>query len=136
MNLDKVYEAGFNCGYPDEKVKANFGRRGKKFLADACRLAGVSPMPKYPSFNPGGMAGMGDVYCYIAHPDETKNRRLEIFIGEMGAFYRTNDLRGGSKFGPNIWIDGPYNHNHTILKMFTEEYMVEVIRKFLDGRLP
>lgn len=136
MNLAKVYE-GVNVGglasYPDLQVKSNFGRRGKKFMKDACKLAGISPMQKYPSYNPGGIAVLGDVYCNIAHP--TKERRLEIILSEGGPFYRTNSLKGGSDYGPNIWIGGFYNRDIRKLKGFTEDSMANIIREFISGSI-
>lgn len=137
MDLAKVYEGtsvGSLGGYPEPEVKSNFSRRGKKFLKDSCKLAGVDPMKGYPSYNPGGIAVLGDVYCYIAHP--SKDRRLEIILGESGPLYRTNNLAGGSYYGPNIWIGGYIKSGPKVLAEVDEKAMAEVIRKFLDGRLP
>ena len=129
MNFAQVYQGvviGSFGGYPEDKFKNAFGKRGVRFCKAAASLAGATINQKYPYHNKGGVAVLGEVYCNIANPKT--DRVLEICLSESGPFYRIN---GKSGYGPNIWIDG-YGSGRR-LKEFTVESMAGVIRKFLDG---
>ncbi len=130
MNLAQVYQGvaiGNFGGFPEDSFKNAFGRRGVKFCKEAAKVANAAIAKRYPFYNKGGIAVLGEVYCNIAKPDS--DWILEICLSESGPYYRTNNGKGG--YSPNIWIGG-YGIGRD-LKDFTTESLAGVIRKFLDG---
>lgn len=127
MNLFEMYKGMPLSTYPDYEFKQRYGRKGVKFIKEACKLAGVTSIKKYPYHNKGGGAVMGEVYGKIQHP--TKNRVLEICLCEMAPYYRTN---GEGGYGTNIFPCG-MGINTEKLEKFTEVELSEIIKKFIEG---
>jgi len=129
MNLQALYANGRVTPMPgggyDTRNKELFGKRAISFLRRACKLAGVKPDKKYPYFNRGGNAVLGDVYLNITLPDNSS--RLEFIFGDKlfgtGALYRTNSGRYWNCYGRNIWLR----------EETTEEDIAKIIRNFLAG---
>jgi hypothetical protein len=110
-------------GY-DTTQKERFGRRVVLFLRRACKLANIQPDKRYPYFNRGGPAVLGEVYLTITKSDQSS--RIEFIFGEKmgfetGALYRTKCGKFWNHFGPNIWLK----------EDTTEEDIAKIIRTFM-----
>jgi hypothetical protein len=130
MNLKRLYRNAkvslITGGGYDTRQKEIFGRKVIQFLRKACKLAGVTPDKRYPYFNRGGPAVLGDAYLHITLPDNS--RRLEFILGEKicfetGAVYRTNSGKYWNDYGRNIWLK----------QETTEEDIARIIREFFEA---
>jgi hypothetical protein len=128
MNLKELYQNAkvtyvSGCGY-DTTNKERFGRRAVLFLKRACKLANIKPDKRYPYFNRGGPAVLGEVYLTITKPNQSS--RIEFIFGEKmsfetGALYRTNSGKFWNNFGQNIWLK----------ETTTEESIAKIIQDFM-----
>lgn len=131
MNLKELYKDAkvtyVSGGGYDTTQKERFGRRSVLFLRRACKLANIKPDKKYPYFNRGGPAVLGDVYLNITKADQSS--RLEFIFGEKmcfetGALYRTNSGKFWNNFGQNIWLK----------EETTEEDIAKIIKTFMTAK--
>jgi hypothetical protein len=129
MNLKELYQDAkvtyvSGMGY-DTTRKERFGRRAVVFLRRACKLANIQPDKRYPYFNRGGPAVLGEVYLTITKPNQS--RRIEFIFGEKlfgtGALYRTNCGMFWNQYGNNIWLK----------EETTEADIAKIIREFMVG---
>jgi hypothetical protein len=135
MNLATVYKDIDGIHGVDYFLKKEYGKNAVKFLKVSCKLAGVVPLEKV-YHNKGGDAIWGEIICKVKHPDPAKDRVLEIWLAESGAFYRTNG-KGG--FGPNVWIAHFYNTmdvHRFLLKHYKEADLSLAIKDFLENTDP
>lgn len=117
--------------YADPSTKEMFATKAKAFFKKACKLAGVepdltnpkaSPVKRYPTFNPGGPAVLGDVYCYLTKGDTT----LEMIMGDSGFYYRTKKC---NQYGNNNFPCG-WGREKAADK-YDEVSLSAVIKKFM-----
>lgn len=118
--------------YADPTTKDLFASKAKAFLNKSCKLAGVlpdllnekaSPVKRYPYFNPGGPAIVGDVHLNVTKGVAT----LEICMGENGLFYRTKE---GNQYGNNTF---PCGWGRAVkADKYGEIEMSAVIKKFIQ----
>ena len=117
--------------YADPSTKEQFASKALAFLKKACKLAGTnpdlinekaSPIKRYPYFNPGGPAVVGDAYLHITKGDTV----LEIVMGESGLYYRT---KKGNQYGTNNF---PCGFGRAVrADNYSEIEMSSVIKKFV-----
>jgi hypothetical protein len=131
MNLKELYQDVrvtyvSGMGY-DTTNKERFGRRAVRFLRRACKLANIQPDKRYPYFNRGGPAVLGEVYLTITKSDQSS--RIEFIFGEKlcfetGALYRTNAGKFWNNYGQNIWLK----------EETTEDDIAKIIRDFMTAK--
>lgn len=116
--------------YAHPSTKEQFATKAMAFLKKACQSAGVqpdllnekaSPVKRYPYFNRGGVAVLGEAYLHITRGETV----LEVIMGES-FLYRT---RVKNQYGNNNYPCGYENTSRA--KDYTEDNLAQVIKKFM-----
>ncbi len=118
--------------YAHPSNKEVFASKARAFLKKSAKLAGIlpdlinekaSPVKRYPYFNPGGPAVLGDVYFEVSKGELT----LEIVMGDSGLYYRTKE---GNQYGVNNF---PCGFGLTVrASKYSELEMSEVFNRFMQ----
>lgn len=124
-------KVGTIYNYADPSTKEEFAKKALAFLKKSAKLAGVlpdlknpkaSPVKRYPYYNKGGEAVLGDAYLNITKEGTV----LEIIMGDSGLFYRT---KKENQYGNNNWPCGFGREMRA--SDYDEEKLAGVITRFM-----